>query len=646
MTSPVSITSPVATAKTSSTNLNLPWFLQNTEYHPVPATFEPLVNGERAFGAVYDAIMGATASIDYICWGFQPSMFFKRNGNPEDLCIGDLLIKKGSEGVKVRVLCWYDNLHLTQFAENPNPGNNVVSYFKKGKQNRNDWQEEYDRLWYAQVHNLNEQSNFEKYGPLGLLLPDNAFKNIELATRGFNRMERVEIIWQLALHGTDRNNTNNNKIQSTIGMAGIPTHHQKMVLVDYEKPKNAKGFVMGHNTLDAYWDNDKHNYARMHARFGRNGATPRQDISSKVTGPILEHLNHNFCQAWKHQTGIDLLKSRKALASQLILDHSAGPALMAQILRTQAHEGVHDIKELYLKATNNITKYIYIENQYFRWEPIATAIKTSVQKQLEWGRSQAEHGPIHMFVVTNSSKEGMGDGTMNTYRMLDSLGRKDVLPGVSKLERDEALDRELDAAKLETINARRYLAILDDPGMRLSPEVIEKLKVKRRAEVNNAEERQRLLEEQMPEQKEQLIEPTPIQGLKIHICTLVAPDSPPENWMPVYIHSKLAIIDDVFTTLGSANINIRSMETDTELNICHEHPTLSKQLRQHLWGVHTKWEGAQDNIADAFKSWLDIIEKNNSRLENNNNPSIKEKLAPYRSLIEFYRDGVERTNLD
>lgn len=47
-----------------------------------------------------------------------------------------------------------------------------------------------------------------------------------------------------------------------------PTHHQKMVLVDYESPADAVGFVMGHNTLDAYWDRDDHSTIRMHPQMG------------------------------------------------------------------------------------------------------------------------------------------------------------------------------------------------------------------------------------------------------------------------------------------------------------------------------------------------------------------------------------------
>ena len=639
MTSTNSITSPIATGKTTSTTLTLPWFLQKTEYHPVPATFEPLVNGERAFGALYDAIMAATTSIDYICWGFQPSMYFKRTGNAGDLCIGDLLVKKGAEGVKVRILCWY--MPLAQFIENPTPGNNVISGFSKGKQNRNDAQEEYDRQWYDQARftGVADQNSIMRFSPYYL-------KNVEFATRDFGFIERVEIAWQLLVNGEDKNGTKNNKFQTTGAMTAAPTHHQKMVLIDYEKPEKAIGFVMGHNTLDAYWDKDDHSYAKMHARFGRNGATPRQDISSKVTGPILEHLNHNFCQAWMRRTGVDLLSQRKNSAAKLKVRSDAGTPIMAQLLRTQQQEGVHDIKALYLKATNNVTNYIYMENQYFRWEPVATAIKNAAQKQLEWGRSHAKHGAIHLFVVTNSSDEGMGDGTMNTYRMLSSLGREDVLPTVSKLERNDKLDEQLRQARSETISARQSLLSLNYVAQGLDPKLLQKMKDEREAKVEAAEARQKALEASIPLKKAATIVPVEIPGLKVHICTLVAPDSPPDNWLPVYIHSKLAIIDDVFTTLGSANINIRSMEVDSELNICHESPALSKPLRKQLWDIHTKGMGAQDNVAEAFNNWQDIIDENKRRQEINNRPSLDEKKSPYASLIEFYRDSPARKNLD
>src|SRR5581483_3036566 len=105
MANPSKIVAPIALDETSSAMLCLPWFVDKTaegtaEFHPVPASYKPLLNGEEAFGALYDAILAAKHSIDYICWGFQPSMYFRRGGG-DSLCVGDLLIQKGREGVKI-----------------------------------------------------------------------------------------------------------------------------------------------------------------------------------------------------------------------------------------------------------------------------------------------------------------------------------------------------------------------------------------------------------------------------------------------------------------------------------------------------------------------------------------------------------------
>ncbi|AET93858.1 hypothetical protein BYI23_D003480 (plasmid) [Burkholderia sp. YI23] len=198
-------------------------------------------------------------------------------------------------------------------------------------------------------------------------------------------------------------------------------------------------------------------YTRLRPQMGRNGFHPRQDISAKVTGPILIDLNANFCQAWDKATGQQLTKER-ASASPPELSRSQGdvPA-MAQILRTRSQygakkDGVKDIEALYLQAVNNTSNFIYIENQYFRFPPLAKKLTELVQKYQTDGRKT----PLYLFVVTNSSDDGIGVGTVSTYQMLDALGRTDVLPGVTKLERaddfakqyKEALD-----AKVQTDQA-------------------------------------------------------------------------------------------------------------------------------------------------------------------------------------------------
>jgi phosphatidylserine/phosphatidylglycerophosphate/cardiolipin synthase-like enzyme len=133
--------------------------------------------------------------------------------------------------------------------------------------------------------------------------------------------------------------------------------------------------------------------------------------------------------------------------------------------------------------------------------------------------------------------------------------------------------------------------------------------------------------------------PEEIPGLKVHICSLVAPDSPAgKPWMPVYIHSKLMIINDVFTTHGSANINTRSMQVDSELNIAHEWMSVTQALRRRLWDLHTGERGAQDDAGDAFKAWQDIIDKNKDRQTN--------ELTPDSSLVEFYYEKAVLKDLD
>lgn len=111
--------------------------------------------------------------------------------------------------------------------------------------------------------------------------------------------------------------------------------------------------------------------------------------------------------------------------------------------------------------------------------------------------------------------------------------------------------------------------------------------------------------------------------------------------MDVYIHSKLMIIDDVFTTLGSSNINTRSMEVDSELNICAEDPAVAKPLRKHLWSIHAGGEGAGDDIKAAFNTWSRVASFNAANRKNSKNTS-----SPTRSLTEFYRESKKRSNLD
>ncbi|MFK8403061.1 phospholipase, partial [Pseudomonas sp. BGr12] len=91
-------------------------------------------------------------------------------------------------------------------------------------------------------------------------------------------------------------------------------------------------------------------------------------------------------------------------------------------------------------------------------------------------------------------------------------------------------------------------------------------------------------------------------------------------------------------THGSANINTRSMQVDSELNIAHERYEVSKRMRRELWNLHTDKRAAQDIAAEAFKTWQNVIRKNRKRQEDEG--------EPWASLIEFRYDEPILSNKD
>jgi phosphatidylserine/phosphatidylglycerophosphate/cardiolipin synthase-like enzyme len=66
-------------------------------------------------------------------------------------------------------------------------------------------------------------------------------------------------------------------------------------------------------------------------------------------------------------------------------------------------------------------------------------------------------------------------------------------------------------------------------------------------------------------------------------CTLYQP-GPGGN--PVYVHSKAAVIDDEWLTIGSANLNEHSLFNDTEANIVVRDRALARAVRLRLWEEH------------------------------------------------------------
>ena len=55
---------------------------------------------------------------------------------------------------------------------------------------------------------------------------------------------------------------------------------------------------------------------------------------------------------------------------------------------------------------------------------------------------------------------------------------------------------------------------------------------------------------------------------------------------PLYVHAKVAIVDDRWLSIGSANLNAHSLFNDTEMNVCTDHRELARLTRLRLWAEH------------------------------------------------------------
>ncbi|QDD62888.1 hypothetical protein EJD96_01395 [Herbaspirillum seropedicae] len=110
-------------------------------------------------------------------------------------------------------------------------------------------------------------------------------------------------------------------------------------------------------------------------------------------------------------------------------------------------------------------------------------------------------------------------------------------------------------------------------------------------------------------------------GIKTLVASLWTYDhdgvSKGQKYREIYIHSKLMIIDDAFFTLGSANLNLRSMAVDAEINIGCDDPRLSEKLRREIFAMHSGnqmycdgGDGGTNAMHKTFRAWIKLLSRN------------------------------------
>jgi phosphatidylserine/phosphatidylglycerophosphate/cardiolipin synthase-like enzyme len=99
-------------------------------------------------------------------------------------------------------------------------------------------------------------------------------------------------------------------------------------------------------------------------------------------------------------------------------------------------------------------------------------------------------------------------------------------------------------------------------------------------------------------------------------CTLYARHGPVRD--PVYVHAKVAIVDDSWLTIGSANLNEHSLFNDTEMNVVCRDADLARSTRLRLWAEHLELtpdeiDGAPTEVIE--RHWKPISREQRARRE-------------------------------
>ena len=588
------------------------WLLEKREKNPITYgnALDFFVCGREGFERIEKDIRDAKATVDIVCWGFDPAMELVRSGAEwkRGKTYGELLHEvttRARNPVRVRLLIWYDLLASTK--QNNMPGYTDAKHGPLGSPYANHARHDYCVKWW-QDH-LPSSQRAQGRNP-----------NLQIVLRSISRSDVKALIDQAPKEQDPPAFEWYNPVDEAGLLWNFPTHHQKPILIDYEHEGglHAIGYVMGLNSVTDYWDSENHriddslretwsatNVDGEHAQAkatqnpgNRTGtgqykhARPLQDYACRVVGPALKRLHQNFEQGWNLFAPKDWKTKELAALPPRIPTLPKNSRQAVQIVRTQAHEREKSIKELYFQATSYARNYIYIENQYFYYPEFARHLKDQREKFCDaWDRLSkkpiAEVPRLHLFIVIpHPEDDGMVPRTFDT---LTELGHGKAMPNQADLVDSGRMSQDYKRAKYVQYD----LNLKDEHG---NP-----LKVKARHKV---------LDRPSVEALEGTL------GLKVSVARLRTSGMVEGKmaYREIYIHSKLMLIDDVFVTLGSANLNQRSMSVDSEINIAATGEEWVVKLRERVFGLQSgggiSGTGERTLIPTVYKAWGDLMKQN------------------------------------
>jgi phosphatidylserine/phosphatidylglycerophosphate/cardiolipin synthase-like enzyme len=88
-------------------------------------------------------------------------------------------------------------------------------------------------------------------------------------------------------------------------------------------------------------------------------------------------------------------------------------------------------------------------------------------------------------------------------------------------------------------------------------------------------------------------------GTKRFLAATIRALSPSQDRAdPVYVHAKVAVVDDRWLIVGSANLNAHSLFNDTEMCVATDDAALARDTRVRLWAEHLELDEADVRAAE------------------------------------------------
>lgn len=660
---------------------SLQWLLENRNLkgnasHPITHNnkLTLFICGQEGFADIAGEIAKAKHSIDLCCWGFDPGMELVRGNSatwPRGDTFGDLLIAAARRHVRVRLLIWYDRLGSPIARTMPGYTHGTLPW-KTGGQRSDDISAKASlamlRNAVATRARVNGGYRGDRIPPEDIpMLAREEYCHSWYAAAFHGLLEGLEIRLRhgdstaigksIATEISQPHGLTMGEIEKP-GMQYLGTHHQKPVLIDFAHEEGAKavGYVMGLNSVTDYWDTTAHllddtrreqggvNERReclqgMAADGGFATLKPYQDYACRIDGGrALIALYNNFVKAWDRAIDDRTRSASTDCVSQelpcgsppaRLLDKAEPSDSTVQIVLTQPEEQDKTIKEIYFRAVTQASLaagYLYVENQYFQYEEWAQHLLAARKKvvaawkagSLKAGKTMRDMPIMHVFIVIPVPERAQM--VPRTHDTLAALGQHAGMTGQNTM--------------IDDYNKRQKNQRVRT-GFGISAEVEVKLPdvVQHSNGINKPGAM--TLESEF--------------GLKVSVAMLNVSAFDKDRWRyrEIYIHSKLMLVDDVFMTLGSANLNQRSMAVDSEINIATVDSRVARDLRKRVWrmlsgGLVDGGGGTKGEIVDAYRKWGKLMNENREKKLSSSGISTDKKMTGFLLPLEDDRSSTIR----